>query len=120
MAAAFGRDLIFNMDRGDTCGLELAHGVTHIHGVPVARISVAYKRNVDARCGAMSVLREKCEIDKAYIGTAEQRCGNAVARHVHGFAAGLCDQARAEGIIDPGRYDQRPLCEACTQTLARC
>ena len=49
MAAAFGRDLVFDMDRGDAGALELAYAAHQVYSVAVAGVGVGDDRNIDCR-----------------------------------------------------------------------
>ena len=118
MAAALGRDLVFDVDGSHPRRFVFLHGVAHVDCIAVAGIGIADQRYVHARRRAMRVLRKQREIDEPDVGPAQQRCRDAVARHVDRFASRLFDKACAVGIVNAGRDYQRSAGKTRAQALA--
>ena len=103
VAAAFGQDLVFKLDRGCARLLVAAHEAFDIGGAAVAVVAIGDQRY--GRCGsgdcADAFAHFGCA-DDADVGNAEMGARNAKARHVHRLSAGAHRDPRGQAVVSAG------------------
>ncbi len=98
VARAFGRHLVFDMERGDTGFLELADAARHVHGVAITRFAVTDDGNIDGVDDLARLVDHFGEREQAGVGKAE-RAMLAAAGNMDQWKAEPFDQPRLNAVI---------------------
>ncbi len=105
MAAALGKVLVLELDRGGAGALELAHGAHDVERIAVAGVGIDHEMRIDAVADQRQRLRHLGHGDEADVGPAEPGVGDRGAGDIERREARLRGDQRGERIVHAGRHD---------------
>ena len=103
VAAALGRHLVLDVQRGDAGRRVLAHRAHDVERVAVAVVGVGDHRHADGLHEPPRVVGHLGEREQPDVGAPEQRRRRAEAGHVDGREAGALDEPRRQRVVGAGR-----------------
>jgi hypothetical protein len=118
VAAAFGHELVFDVDADDASRLEVLHHVVDRHGVAVTGVRVGHERDRHAAGDIAAGIDVVAQAEDADVGLTEHRVRKAGASRRRRAEAHRLNQERAVAVVDAGRNDRARTLQALTQ-LAR-
>jgi hypothetical protein len=109
--------LVLDVQCCGPCVLELLDGADHVERIPIARIGVTDRWDLDGSADATRIRHHLAHGEKPEVGHST-RCRRTEAGHVHGAEAGLLGDHCLQPIVYEGRDDQTRLSQSRAKPLA--
>ena len=120
MAAAFGHDLVFQLDAGNTGHFVFRDGADDIQSVAVAIVSVGDNGNFGTGADIFGGFCHFLHGNQANIWTAQYTGGDAVAGHIHCGKTGFFNQPCRPSIIGTRSHDNLASIQQFSEFLRFC
>ncbi len=117
MAAALGKNLVFDVKSGDSRLFEFAHGSNHVHGIAIAGVGIGDDRKRGCANNLSDPLQNFREGEKAEIGQSHAP-GDASAGGVNNGKARFFNEQSAQAVESPGSQQNGTVLKQRTETGA--